>query len=613
MNDKDDLKGLPALDIFVKLFEKTFHCSLTGDTVTDTSSKVIDPKHLSLLLAWPGILEMELAAITGNNEYKQQLDALRNLLDGEAEYPQIRDCLDNLIEPKPVPTDLLMKARKAQKSGNNKKLKTQTKKIRRFFPKIFETLIFLLHSKTMHMESQWSRLAFLFGSYHTLCCMIANDRMIAGDLIATIDRIKTDGPTLENVRTITTDSRTIKLLEKKKGEAYITEREMQNILKKCETENKLNIYAFSKLLMEVLFTVINKDLNFFISFNIKQGEYDVPITNPIKASSAKMNLYEIKIPQKHTYAFVERYGDSANSIDEAIRACGMALNMNPFENFEYDLWYLMAEKEAAGDKSWEKAFLFLDPKGTGKKTLSNIMFRLCQIAKESSLTIQSIINSWENFVESPANAIKPHADTIKSQTTDITKSHKDIIELRADIIKPQLDKIIKKTLELLKDYETREEFFSYKALSRAIFSLDAGIDDKDFNNMRLRILTYEKKHIGPGLLEILTEANIEITDILNNVKKLSKEEKIKVAKVSKTKTKTRIKKLNKEELKKIAKKYWKENQFEHIIYQDVDFLEYASDPNLRRLGRGSVLKRVAERHGKIIPPSEILIRLGYPR
>ena len=551
---------------------------------------------------------MELAAITGNNEYKEKLDELRNLLHEEVEYPQIRDFLDDLINQEPIPPDLLKKARKAKKSGNNKKLKTQTRKIRRFFPKIFETVIFLLHSKTMHMESQWSRLAFLFGNYHTLCCMIANDRMIADDLIVEINRTKAD------VRTIINDHRATKLLEKKKGEAYITIGEMQSVLKKCEIKkNKLDIYAFLDIWMDVLSLKINEGLKSFISFNIHKGKDATPITNLIKASSVKMNLYEIKIPNKHTYALVERYDDSANSIDEAIKMCGVALNMNPFENFEYDLWYLMAEKEAAGDKSWEKSFLFLDPKGIGKKTLSNIRLRLCQIAKESSLTIQSIINSWENFVESPANAIKPHADIIKSQTTDITKSHADILELRADIIKPQLDKIIKKTLELLKDYETREEFFSYKALSRAILSLDAGINDKDFDNMRLRILTYDKKHVGPGLLEILTEANTEITDILNNVKKLSKEEKIKVAKVSKTKTKTRIKKLNKKELKKIAKKYWKENHFKHIIYKDVDSLEYTSDPNLRRKARGLVLKKVAERHGKDIPESEILIRLGYER
>ena len=120
---------LPAFDIFEKLFQIAFNCKWEGDTVVHKNSNAIKVKHLSLLFAWPGILEMQLATLTGNDNYKKQLDDLRNLLNGKVEYPQIRDFLDSLIKPKSIPPTLIEEANKAKNSGDYDKLKDLKKQM----------------------------------------------------------------------------------------------------------------------------------------------------------------------------------------------------------------------------------------------------------------------------------------------------------------------------------------------------------------------------------------------------------------------------------------------------------------------------------------------------
>jgi len=460
MNDKDRLRNLPALDIFAKLFEKTFHCSLTGDAAVHNSSKVVEPKHLSLLFAWPGILEMELAAITGNKEYKKKLDMLRNLLHEEAEYPQIRDFLDDLIKLE-VPPSLLKEAREARNSGDNEKLKDLRKKSRDFFPKVFKTLRLLLHSKSIHMEPQMGRLAFLFGNYHILCCMI------------------------------------VKLLEKKKGDAYITKREIKNVRKKCEIKNQFYIYSPSQLWMDFQTVITKKYLKRCISFNMEED--DASIANFIEVPSIKMNFHTIKIAQKDTYAFVEQYDKSINGIDEAIKVYGMAFNMNPFVNLEHYLWRLIVEEEISDNKSFTTAFLFLDPEGKGNTILSDIRIRLTQIARQSSLTIQSIINSWETFIENST-----------------------------DIIDQKIDKLAESITPLLEDYELREEFFDYKAFSRIIGDLDTELEHEIVKEIRGDYEEANKYHISikrrRELLEAKEELDIFVRLVIKNPDVWKKEE-----------------------------------------------------------------------------------------
>ena len=75
MSDQQSYNHLPAFDLFLKLFEKSFNCSIDGKTV-NFDSKQIEENHLSLLLAWPGILSIKLSSLTKNKKYEKQLITL---------------------------------------------------------------------------------------------------------------------------------------------------------------------------------------------------------------------------------------------------------------------------------------------------------------------------------------------------------------------------------------------------------------------------------------------------------------------------------------------------------------------------------------------------------
>ena len=72
------LKNLPAFDIFDKLFQIALNYKLKNGEPSHRTSDPIKVKNISLLLAWPGILVLELATLTGRGNYKKQLTSLRN-------------------------------------------------------------------------------------------------------------------------------------------------------------------------------------------------------------------------------------------------------------------------------------------------------------------------------------------------------------------------------------------------------------------------------------------------------------------------------------------------------------------------------------------------------
>ncbi len=58
-------KELPAFGIFEDLFHLVFNCKWEGENIVKRKPGPIEQENLSLLLAWPGILMIHLAKITG--------------------------------------------------------------------------------------------------------------------------------------------------------------------------------------------------------------------------------------------------------------------------------------------------------------------------------------------------------------------------------------------------------------------------------------------------------------------------------------------------------------------------------------------------------------------
>ena len=210
MTDQQNFRNLPSFDLFIRLFERAFNCSLDEKAVSYDPEN-IEVRRLSLLLAWPGILIVKLASITGNKEYDIQLKILKELLDTETEYQKIFGALESLIKINTIPEELLNQSDEAKKNGDLKQLKDIIKKMRPFFPKVLETFVLMIHPKSIHVNSQivLRDFIFSFGNYFVICCII------------------------------------IKVLEKKEGETYITRDEINNIFQKYNIKDQIDIFNFS--------------------------------------------------------------------------------------------------------------------------------------------------------------------------------------------------------------------------------------------------------------------------------------------------------------------------------------------------------------------------------
>jgi len=560
MFDKKDTKDLPALDIFKKLFQITFDCVWDGDnidTVTRRKSRDIEQKHISLLLAWPGILAMELASHTRNKEYIIQLDKLRKLLAAEVDYPEVRDFLDKMIPKKTIPPDLLDEANKARKSGDNNRLKDIKYQLRDFHPRIYETIAFLINPKFIPKTDniKTGLLTIAIGHYFILCCMIA------------------------------------RLIEKKDNVAYITQGDIINVLGECEISDQLDIYQISKIQMDALIASANKELisfnhNNFLSYlkNLGYKENIALVTKSVHVPSVQLFLHRMGKKAGTTYALVERYDNPANILAKSMDFSGVAITFDPLSQFKYDLWQIVLKEESVKKKSLSKSFMFLDPEGIGEDTFSNLLIRMCQTGEQSSLIMKSIINSWDELIDNPKK---------------ITESNKY----------EDLPSFLKQ------DYNRREAFFDFKPLFNSVLSLDKDADLENFDKTRKELISLFKKHISQELGEKLRATKEEIDDILDAVLRIAKSDRIPIHRISKTRIKTEQQPHTQKQLLKIATTYWESKKFEHLIKDDLKWLVYTKDPNKRRKGRGDVLQKVSERkpYCKNIPASTIIRYLGYSR
>jgi hypothetical protein len=297
----------------------------------------------------------------------------------------------------------------------------------------------------MGYSTNMGRLTYLLGNYYILCCMIA------------------------------------KFIEGVKGDAYITLGDTQGVLEKCKITDQLDIYFLSKIWMDVQYSKANEALSTFISLNAEGG---VSIAYPaelIRVPSMQLNLHKIMITRYITYAFVERYDKAKSNSDIDGESCGVALNLNLFENFQYYLWHLRLKDEISVNKKLTTAFLFLDANGQGGDILANLIIRLCQVANQSAIAMKSIIDSWEQFIEFPA-----------------------------EIVESNMGKFDDWIYSLIENYEARDEFFNFKAFSRIIGDLDTDLEFEIIKEVRDAYKEAKHYHIPIELMQKLLEAKAEL-------------------------------------------------------------------------------------------------------
>ncbi len=381
------LKNLPAFDIFDRLFQIALNYKLEGGEPSHRNSDPIEFKNFSLLLAWPGILALELATLTGRRDYKKELASLRNLLKEGAGYTEIRNFLDNLLDYTPVPEELIKEEISAQKSGNPKKIASIKKKIREFQPELFETLNLLFDQKFIAKEHSmyFELLKFLLGNYHIMCLMVAKH-----------------------------------LTQDKK--AYITSEDITAILNQCGIENQPDIYYVSRFWYQSLLRINNDAINAFniICKNLKKNE--LLLTTPIDIPSLPFCLEKLYLDENERFAFITEHDTSKEF--EMTKSKGVAHRISPNKFSGYDLWCMLWNKGIDGQKNSINSFLFISDKKHGADELENLLYQFYQIALYSSGVMHSLIKSWGNFIDDAEDMIDSNLIGFKDWYLSIIKDYK---------------------------------------------------------------------------------------------------------------------------------------------------------------------------------------------
>ena len=264
-------KELPALGIFEDLFDLAFNCKWEGEKVVKRNPGATEQKNLSLLLAWPGILMIHLAQITGDTTYKKNLNELIGMLDDDTDSDQIRAFLDSIIESKKIPKTLFEEIQEALKNKNYDALEKLRKKIHQYLPRIFINILLLLHPKNLSfvLSTDLIVLIHALSNYYVLCCMAA------------------------------------RCFERNDGDRYITNRELNEAYFKCGLQNQLDIYSISRIWPGFLGPIINIEFNNFSKSNEENKNLETLIFSRISTPSIKIFFYRI-FPE-NTFTYIKKF------------------------------------------------------------------------------------------------------------------------------------------------------------------------------------------------------------------------------------------------------------------------------------------------------------------
>jgi hypothetical protein len=240
---KDDLV---SFNIFQKLLELTFSGKMKTKKICHIDVQNFKVANLSFLLAWPAILEMELAIISGNMTYKKKLETLKKLLNSDANHSTIRENIENLITVDPP-------------------------------PKYFRILALLYNPETINrnFQNNFFRLIHYLGTYYIFCFMIANYYSAES-----------------------------------KEEASLNFKDMGDIFKKCKLSRKTYIYVQSRMWLDELVPSINEDISFFNSVAGNKEKLNIFLTKTFDCQSMQLFFREVYMGECTKFAFVTKYENS---------------------------------------------------------------------------------------------------------------------------------------------------------------------------------------------------------------------------------------------------------------------------------------------------------------
>lgn len=266
----------------------------------------------------------------------------------------------------------------------------------------------------------------------------------------------------------------IRYLERNDGDTYITNREMDEGYFNCGSQKEPTVYSFSRLFFLSLESAIDLKTHNFSKFSQENKDLELLIFSKICTPSIKMSFHRI-LPE-NTLAYIKEFEVDSDKLNLDRNINGIGFNISKNLGYDNDLWRLISFKNPKSN-----GYLFFNEKNDLQDVLLALIKELFKSAGHSALAAKLINTSWDNFLKDPN-----------------------------EIIEEKLEKFDDWIFSLIKDYETRDEFFKFKAFSRIIGDLDTDLDYEIVKEVRNEYKEAKKYHIPMELRQKLLEAKAEL-------------------------------------------------------------------------------------------------------
>lgn len=359
----------PLFKIFEQLAHLAFNCKWEGENVVVRTPEPMQQENLSLLLAWPGILMMKLAGVTGDKFYDDTLEKLTNYIEQDVDYVQIRKFIDNIVDPTIIPDRLVDEIRNASVKNDTKKISKLKRELYHYVPDIFSKTILLLHPRNLQLVTGKELIALIYSlsDFFISLCMI------------------------------------VRCFDRNDGDTYITKSALFENYSKSQNKNHLNIYSLSHIFQTILDYYIQVDINRFFENIHSNTDLDCFIVSNIKTPSIKFSINRI-FPDNH-FAYIKNYQSTINASIKDSEILGIGYNIRKILGFPNELWRAISFNNPASG-----GFFLFNEADKEKDVLSTLVEDLFRSAMTATIASHSISLSWLRFTDNPDENIAEHID-----------------------------------------------------------------------------------------------------------------------------------------------------------------------------------------------------------
>ena len=362
-------EDVPIFKVFEQLAHLAFNCKWDGENLIGRGTEPIKQNHLSLLLAWPGILMMNLVQITGDKFYDRALKELNTNLENGADYVQVKNFLDNIINPKFVPTRLKSELHESSIANDLKNISKLKKELYEYVPDIITKTILLLHPRnlTLVTGSEIFSLIYSLTDFFVLWCMI------------------------------------VRCFDKNDGDAYITKGNIYEIYSKCENISRLDIYSLSHLFPTILDSFINLEIEEYLEFI--QNDEKLKLFERSNIITPSIQFVIERIVPANYISYIKKF--NSNKIDFGLgeEVIGIGYNIRKILGFTNELWRTISFNHPKSS-----GYLLFDKEKSQKDFLSTLIEELFRTAIYGAHAIESVSKSWDSFIDNPYEKVDEHLD-----------------------------------------------------------------------------------------------------------------------------------------------------------------------------------------------------------